>query len=330
MNPQLSDIIEDLEKINKNLGNDVIFIPKFENIKKIEAISTGSIGLDYKLGIGGVPVGKITSVLGWRSTGKTTLCLHLAANAQKMGGLVAYIDGEHELDLSYARNLGVDIENLLIIQPDNMEDALKLMEQLAESNKFKLIIFDSIAALPTMKELEAEITDLQTADKAKLVNKHSRRMASYIDKANTAFVYINQYRDDISFGYGSGKTVPGGKAMGFRAAVEIDLTIITGQLKVNDKPIGSRIRAKTVKNKLAMPFQEWEYTIVWGKGIVYEMDLTEIATQLDIIKKKGPWYAYNGSNIGQGLMNVVDYLQSNKEMCQQIEGEVKTLLGVNK
>ncbi len=323
----LEDISKELESIDKQLGGNKIIIP--ENYELVsEVISTGSIGIDFKSGIGGLPVGKIVSIVGNPSTGKSTICLQLCANANKDDQLAVYIDGEHEINLKYAQGLGVDLDKFLIVQPDTMEEGLELLEKFFELNKFKIIIFDSIAALPTKKEMEAGLEDLQTGDKAKLMSKHLRRIANLVNKSNTLVVYINQYRDNISFGYGSGKTVPGGHAMRYRAAMEIELVTVTAQVKVGDEPIGSRVRAKFVKNKLARPYTEWEFTIVWGQGIVEEYDLIEIAVQSGIIDKKGAWFSYNDINIGQGVWKTMEYLKNNPELKNEIKNKVYEMLAM--
>jgi recombination protein RecA len=318
----IEDIEKDIAEINKRFGNNSIMLATFMPKEKISVIPTGSIGLDFKTGVGGIPIGKVTVIKGQPSVGKSTLCLHLTANAQKEGGLVAYIDGEHELDINYAINLGVDINNLLISQPDTMEQGLEILEHLTQLNKFKLIIFDSIAAIPTEAEASSTIKDLQTADKARLLSKHARKMNSYINKTSAAIVYINQYRDNISFGYASGKIAPGGHAMDFRAALIIELSKITSEVKVGTQPIGSRIRAKILKNKLARPYGTWEFTIKWGEGIVEEHDLIELALSLDIIKQKGAWYSFEDLNIGQGIWGTAENLKSDAELYKKIKDAV--------
>jgi recombination protein RecA len=323
----LEDIRKDLEVINKKLGKNTLYLPDSVSAEPVETISTGSIGLDFKSGIGGFPKGKISYIVGMESCGKTTLCLHLTANAQKKGGLVAFIDGEHEYDKRYAEALGVNVSEVLIVQPDTMEEALGVLEQLAELNKFSLIILDSIAALPTDAELGAEITDAQMADKARLMGKHLRRMAPLINKIDAAIVYVNQYRESIG-GYGSGKASSGGRAIKFRSALSLELAIVTTQVKIGDRAIGSRIRGKFIKNKLALPFAEWEFTIIWGKGIVEEYDLLEIAIQMDIVQKKGSWLSYNNNNIGQGIFNTAEMLRDNEELKTSIKNDVLQTLGV--
>lgn len=325
----LSDVEKELALINKKMGTDVLFLPNMLPAKKIETISTGSIGLDFKSGIGGFPKGKISYIIGAPSCGKTTLCLQLTANTQKKGGLVAFIDGEHEYDRHYAETLGVDVDNVLIVQPDTMEEALGVIENLLELNKFQLIILDSIASLPTKAEFESTIEDLQTADKAKLMSKHGRRIAPFVNKMDTALVYVNQYRDDIKFGYGSSKTAQGGKAIDFRAAIKLELTIVTSQVKIGDKPIGSRVRGKFLKNKLSIPFTEWEFTIIWGKGIVEEYDLLEIAIEMGIVEKKGAWLSFQNENIGQGIFNTMNNLKENPELKNRIKKDVFDTLGVS-
>lgn len=317
---------KELEVLNKMFGSGSVMLLNEKKVENVEVISTGSLGIDYKTGIWGIPVGRITSIKGWQSSGKTTLCLHLSANVTKKGQDVLYIDAEHEVDMKYVKNLGIDLDHFYISQPNTLEESLGLLEEAARLNRFSLIIFDSIAAVPTKKEIEGSIEDLQTGDKARLMSKHVRRMADLVKKSNTAFVYINQYRDKISFNYSAGKTVPGGHALDFRAALEIELAVVTKTVKIGENPIGSRIRIKILKNKLAPPYKEWEATIIWGQGFSNELDCIEIGTQLGIIKKSGAWFSYKENNIGQGFFKAIQYFKEHPEEYAEILDEIKGTL----
>jgi recombination protein RecA len=324
------DINKEIEDINKIFGKGSVFIADSASTEIVDTLSTGSLGLDFKTGIGGVPIGYVTEIIGANSTGKTTLTLHLAVSAQKKGGLVGFVDAEHELDLNYAKKLGVDLSKFVIAQPTTIEEGLGIVEKMLESNKFALIVFDSIASISTSAELENGINDLQTGDKAKLMSKHTRRINYLIGKSRSAIVYINQYRDSISFGYGSGKTTPGGHALSYRAKLRIELKMMAQIVDAGSTHIGTRIKARIIKNKMSAPFGEWEYTIVWGKGILEEFELIEIAEKLDVIKKSGAWYSFDGSNIGQGIWKTMEYIQSNPEVKTRIKELVLEQIGTYK
>jgi len=317
------DFDSQMQELTKLFSKGAVFIADSNELSDIKGLSTGSIGLDYKIGIGGIPKGYITEIIGPNATGKTTLCLQLAISAQKENGVVGYIDAEHELNLHYAKALGVDLSRLMISQPDTMEEGLELLEKMAESNKFALIVFDSIAALPTKAELENTISDLQVGDKARLLSKHFRRINNLVGQIDSAIVYINQIRDNISFGFGSKISTPGGHGIKFRAKLRIDLKCVTSKVMVGDEAIGTRIRATLIKNKVGAPFGEWEYTIVFGKGIVSEFDLVEIGEKIGIIKKSGAWFSFDGENIGQGIWKTMDNLQRNPELRARIENKVR-------
>ena len=323
-----NDIRKEFELLNKQFGEGSIMLGDIYPKDKLDVISTNSIGLDFKTGIGGIPKGKITEIFGIESSSKSTMCAHICANAQSAGGLAYYADGEHCIDSGYFTDIGVDMNNLAISQPDNMETALNILEKVIQLNKFSVIIFDSIAALSTKAELSGGVEDVQMGDKARLLGRHFRRIVPIIKKSNTAVVYVNQTRSSIG-GYGYSVETPGGKALKFAADMRIELKIAASQVKVGTEPIGSKIRARIVKNKLSKPFGEWEFLSIWGKGIAREADLLEIAEQHKIIERKGSWYVYNEDNIGQGLYNAISYLENNKSVYKEIEDKVRQLLGMS-
>lgn len=323
----IADIQKELEIINKKFGYEGF---DFNNVaKEIDVISTGCLGLDFKTGIGGIPIGRVTEIYGGPSVGKSSICGHIVANAHKRDMLAAYIDSESDVDLPYFRNLGVDINKLAFYQPDNAEQAFSLLEDLVALNKFGVVILDSVAATSTQAELEGEMTDSQVADKARLMSKMLRKVTPILGKTNTALIFVNQIRSNIkTFGFGPDEVTPGGIALKFKASLRIKLTTIQTEIKTSSESIGSRIRAKIVKNKLAPPFGEYEFTILFGKGIVQEYDLAEMAINSGVLDKKGPWISYQGNNIGQGIFNTVKTLQENTDLKNAIEKEVREILAL--
>lgn len=291
-----------------------------ENVN-VEAISTGSLSLDLALGIGGVPKGRIVEIYGPESSGKTTLALHILASAQKNGGEAAFIDVEHALDPTYARALGVDIDNLLISQPDTGEQALEITEQLVRSGAIDVIIVDSVAALLPRSELEGEMGDSSVGVIARLMSQALRKLTGAVSKTNTIVVFINQLREKIGVMYGNPETTPGGRALKYFSSVRIDVRRIE-TLKVNGEMVGNRTRAKIVKNKVAPPFKEAEFDIIYGEGISKVGEIIDLAAKLDIIDKAGAWFTVGDQRL-QGRDAVKTYLQENPEVCDSIEQQIR-------
>ncbi len=291
-----------------------------ENVN-VEAISTGSLSLDLALGIGGVPKGRIVEIYGPESSGKTTLALHILASAQKSGGEAAFIDVEHALDPTYARALGVDIDNLLISQPDTGEQALEITEQLVRSGAIDVIIVDSVAALLPRSELEGEMGDSSVGVIARLMSQALRKLTGAVSKTNTIVVFINQLREKIGVMYGNPETTPGGRALKYFSSVRIDVRRIE-TLKVNGEMVGNRTRAKIVKNKVAPPFKEAEFDIIYGEGISKVGEIIDLAVKLDIIDKAGAWFTVGDQRL-QGRDSVKNYLQENPEVCDGIEQQIR-------
>lgn len=292
-------------------------------------IPTGSISLDAALGIGGIPRGRITEVYGPESSGKTTLALHLIAEAQRTGGLAAFIDAEHALDAAYAKNLGVDIDNLLISQPDTGEQALEITETLVRSTALDVIVVDSVAALVPKAEIEGEMGDAQMGLQARLMSQAMRKLAGAISKSNTSVVFINQIREKLGVLFGSPETTTGGRALKFYSSVRVDIRRIAS-IKQGDQVVGNRTKCKVVKNKLAAPFRDAEFDIMYGTGISKEGDLIDQAVVHDIIEKSGTWFSYGEERLGQGRENVKKYLQENSELATKIELQVREALGLIK
>ena len=299
-----------------------------ESIVKSESISTGSISLDAALGIGGIPGGRITEIYGPESSGKTTLTLHIIAEAQKMGGYAAFIDAEHAMDPEYAKKLGVDTDNLLISQPDTGEQALDITETLVRSGALDIIVIDSVAALVPKAELDGDMGDSHMGLHARLMSQALRKLTGSVSKSKTSVIFINQIRHKIGVMFGSPETTTGGNALKFYASVRLDIRRI-GQIKEGDQVVGNRTRVKVVKNKVAPPFKNTEFDIMYGEGISYEGDLLDLAVQADIVNKMGAWYSYNKEKIGQGRENAKRYLQDNENIRNEIETGVKAFLGMN-
>ena len=287
----------------------------------VEAISTGSMTLDMALGIGGVPRGRIVEIYGPESSGKTTVALHIIAEAQKLGGEVAFIDVEHALDPVYASQLGVDIDSMLVSQPDSGEQALEIAEALVRSGAIDVIVVDSVAAMVTKAEIDGEMGDTHVGQLARLMSQAMRKLTSVISKSNCVAVFINQVREKIGVIYGNPETTPGGRALKFYASVRIEVR--KGELLKNgSEPIGNRTRCKVVKNKVAPPFKEAEFDMIYGKGISRIGEVVDLATELDIIHKSGAWFSYNDIKIGQGRENTKDFLLSHPEMLAEIEEKI--------
>ena len=291
----------------------------------VEVIPTGSLTLDFALGIGGVPRGRIIEIYGPESSGKTTVALHIVAEAQKMGGEAAFIDAEHALDAEYARNLGVDIDNLIVAQPDTGEQALEIAEALVRSGAIDVIVIDSVAALVPKAEIEGEMGDAQVGILARLMSKALRKLAGVVSKSGTCVVFINQLREKVGVLYGSPETTPGGRALKYFASVRMDVRK-QEVIKDGGEMIGNKTRVKIVKNKLAPPFKEAEFDIIYGKGISKIGNILDVAVEYNIIKKAGAWFSYEGEKIGQGRDNVKKYMEANPEFTEMIDKKVRACM----
>ena len=293
----------------------------------VGAISTGAINLDAAIGVGGIPRGRITEIYGPESSGKTTLALHIAANAQKMGGVAAFIDAEHALDVEYARKLGVDIDNLLVSQPDTGEEALEIAEILVRSGAVDVIVVDSVAALVPKAEIEGDMGDSHMGLQARLMSQALRKLAGSINRSRTSVVFINQLREKIGVMFGNPETTTGGRALKFYSSVRLDLRRI-GPVKERDEITGSKVRVKVVKNKVAPPFRQAEFDIMFSEGISHSSLLVDIGAEAGIIDKSGAWYSYGKERIGQGRENAKLYLKDHEDVMREIEEKVKVVLGI--
>jgi recombination protein RecA len=317
-----------IAQIEKQLGKGSIMRMGTEAPKeRIGVVSTGAINLDAAIGIGGVPRGRITEIYGPESSGKTTLCLHLAANVQKTGGVAAYVDAEHALDVDYARRLGVDIDNLLVSQPDTGEQALEIVEILVRSGAVDLVIIDSVAALVPKAEIEGEMGDSHMGLQARLMSQALRKLAGGINRSNAAVVFINQLREKIGVMFGNPETTTGGKALKFYASLRLDIRRI-GPVKEREAIIGNRVRVKVVKNKVAPPFKQAEFDVLFEEGISHTGLLVDLASEANVIQKSGAWYSYGDQRIGQGRENAKLFVKDNPALLGEIEGRVKEWLGV--
>jgi len=317
-----------IAQIEKNCGKGSIMKMGSDAMKvRVDAISTGAINLDAAIGIGGFPRGRVTEVYGPESSGKTTLCLHVVANAQKTGGVAAYIDAEHALDVEYARKLGVDVDNLLVSQPDTGEQALEICEILVRSGAVDVVVIDSVAALVPKAEIEGDMGDSHVGLQARLMSQALRKLTGAIARSKTAVVFINQLREKIGVMFGNPETTTGGKALKFYASVRLDIRRI-GPVKDKEDVVGSHVRVKVVKNKLAPPFRQAEFDIMYAEGISHTSLLVDIGAEAGIIDKSGAWYSYNGQKIGQGRENAKLYLKDNPALMAEVEEKVKVLLGV--
>ncbi len=318
-----------LKQIDKAFGKGALMRLGDKEIEPIESISTGSIGLDLALGIGGVPKGRVIEIYGPESSGKTTLTLQITAECQKQGGVCAFIDAEHALDIQYAKNLGVDVENLLVSQPDYGEQALDIVETLARSGAVDLIVIDSVAALTPKVELEGEMTDQQVGVQARLMSKALRKLTGVLHKMNCTVIFINQIRMKIGMmGYGSPETTTGGNALKFYASVRIDIRRIA-TLKQAESPIGNRTKAKVVKNKVAPPFKQAEFDIMFGEGISKYGELVDYGVKLDIIDKAGAWFSYEDKKLGQGREKVKEAFKEDPLLAAEIENKIKEAMGIS-
>lgn len=293
----------------------------------IETIPTGSISLDIALGLGGVPRGRVVEVYGPESSGKTTVALHMVAEAQKRGGIAGFIDAEHALDPVYAKNIGVDIDNLYISQPDNGEQALEITETMVRSGAVDIVIVDSVAALVPRAEIDGEMGDSHVGLQARLMSQALRKLTAVISKSNCIVIFINQLREKVGVMFGSPETTTGGRALKFYSSVRLDVRRIES-LKQAGEVIGNRVRVKVVKNKIAPPFREAEFDIMFGKGISKAGDILDLAAKENIVEKSGSWYAYNGAKIGQGRENAKNYLMENPAVCEEVEKKVREKYGL--
>jgi len=316
-------------QIEKQFGKGSIMrLGSRNQIAPIEAISTGSISIDYALGVGGLPRGRVTEIYGPESSGKTTLALQVIAEAQRAGGMAAFVDAEHALDAQYAQKLGVDLENLLVSQPDNGEQALEIVEVLVRSNSVDVIVVDSVAALVPKAEIDGEMGEAQMGLQARLMSQALRKLTGIVSKSKTTLVFINQLREKIGVMFGNPETTTGGRALKFYASVRIDIRRIAS-IKDGDQMIGGRTRVKVVKNKVAPPFREAEFDIMYGEGISREGDLLDLAVEKRIIEKSGAWFAYAGERLGQGRENAKQFLKDNADVRQAIEVRVRKELGLS-
>lgn len=311
-----------LKTIEKAYGKGSIMKLGDANQEKIEVIPSGSIALDIALGVGGYPKGRIIEVFGPESSGKTTFALHAIAEAQKKGGYAAFIDAEHALDPTYAKALGVDTDNLILSQPDNGEQALEIVEALVRSNVIDIIVIDSVAALVPKAEIEGDMGDSHVGLQARLMSQAMRKLAGIINKSKTVAIFINQIREKVGVLFGSPETTSGGRALKFYSTIRLDIRRVD-QIKQGTEAIGNLTRIKVVKNKVAPPFKIAEVDLIYGKGISYEGEVLDLATNLDIVEKSGSWFSYNGERLGQGRETVKELLRQNSELAKEIELKVR-------
>ena len=317
-----------IDKLEKTYGKGAVMKLSDNKVLDIPAISTGSLGLDMALGIGGIPRGRVIEIYGPESSGKTTLTLHCIAEAQKAGGMAAFIDAEHAFDKSYAEKLGIDTENLLISQPDNGEQALEIAEHLIRSGAIDIIVIDSVAALVPKGELEGEMGESKMGLQARLMSQALRKLTGAIHKTGCSCVFINQLRDKIGVMFGSPETTTGGNALKFYASVRLDIRRV-GQIKDGpDNILGNRTRVKVVKNKVAPPFKVVEFDIIYSQGISKVGEVIDLGVELEIIKKAGSWFSYNGEKLGQGRDAVKNLLLDNPELLDELEGKIKGASGL--
>ena len=311
-----------LSQIEKQFGKGSVMKLGEATVMDVEAIPTGSLSLDIALGIGGIPRGRIVEVYGPESSGKTTLTLHMIAEAQKLGGEAAFIDAEHALDPTYAKHLGVDIDNLIVSQPDTGEQALEIAEALVRSGALDIIVVDSVAALVPKAEIDGDMGDSHIGLQARLMSQALRKLAGAINKTKTVIVFINQLREKVGIMFGNPETTTGGRALKYYASVRLDIRKIEN-IKTDGEVTGNRARVKVVKNKMAPPFREAEFDIVYGKGISKSGSVLDLAVNLDIIEKSGSWFSYNGERIGQGRENIKKYLEDNPKVMNEVEEKVR-------
>ena len=311
-----------LGQIEKQFGKGAVMKLGESTHMTVETVPTGAIGLDIALGVGGVPRGRIVEIFGPESSGKTTVALHIVAEAQKAGGDAAFIDAEHALDPVYAKKLGVDIDNLIVSQPDTGEQALEIAEALVRSGAIDVIVIDSVAALVPKAEIDGEMGDAHVGLQARLMSQALRKLAGVISKSKTTAIFINQLREKVGIMFGNPETTPGGRALKFYSSVRLDVRRIEA-LKQGTEVIGNRTKVKVVKNKVAPPFKEAEFDIIYGQGISKEGSILDVGVGLDIVNKSGAWFSYNGQRIGQGRENVKQFLRDNPEILKEIEKKIR-------
>ena len=311
-----------MSQIEKQFGKGSIMKLGEYSAMNVEAIPTGALSLDIALGIGGVPRGRIIEIFGPESSGKTTLALHIIAEAQKLGGEAAFIDAEHALDPVYSKNLGVDVENLIVSQPDTGEQALEIAEALIRSGALDIIVVDSVAALVPKAEIDGDMGDSHIGLQARLMSQALRKLAGAVNKSKTVIVFINQLREKVGVMFGNPETTPGGRALKYYSSVRLDIRKIEN-IKQDGEVVGNRARVKVVKNKVAPPFREAEFDIIYGKGISKSGNILDMAVNLDIVEKSGSWFSYNGERLGQGRENVKAYFEQNPELMYEVEKKVK-------
>jgi recombination protein RecA len=315
-------------QIEKQFGKGSIMrLGQKDAVTAVPAISTGAVSLDYALGIGGVPRGRVVEIFGPESSGKTTLTLQIIAEAQKLGGMAAFVDAEHALDAQYAKKLGVDLDNLLVSQPDNGEQALEIVEVLVRSGGVDVVVVDSVAALVPRAEIEGEMGEAQMGLQARLMSQALRKLTGVVSKSKTCLIFINQLREKIGVMFGNPETTTGGRALKFYSSVRIDIRRI-GAIKDGDTVVGGRTRVKVVKNKVSPPFREAEFDVMYGEGISREGDLLDLAVDRKIVEKSGTWFAFGGERLGQGRENVKQFLKENPAVFKTIEDRVRKELGL--
>jgi len=317
-----------LTQIEKQFGKGSIMrLGTKEALVPVEVIPTGAISFDAALGVGGVPRGRVIEIFGPESSGKTTIALHIIAEAQRRGGMAAFVDAEHALDAAYAKRLGVDVDNLLVSQPDYGEQALEIAEALVRSNAVDVVVIDSVAALVPKAELDGDMGDSLPGLQARLMSQALRKLAAIVAKSKTCFIFINQIRERIGIMFGNPETTTGGRALKFYATVRIDIRRIAS-IKDGDRVVGNRTKVKIVKNKIAAPFREAEFDILYGEGISKEGDLIDVAAEHNILEKSGSWFSYGGERIGQGRENARQFLRDNPDVLKKLEVEVRKALNL--
>ncbi|MFG6357312.1 MAG: recombinase RecA [Acetatifactor sp.] len=328
-NEKLKALDAAISQIEKQYGKGAVMkLGDPANQMNVETIPTGSLSLDIALGLGGIPKGRIVEIYGPESSGKTTVTLHMIAEVQKRGGIAGFIDAEHALDPVYARNIGVDIDNLYISQPDNGEQALEITETMVRSGAIDIVVVDSVAALVPKAEIDGDMGDSHVGLQARLMSQALRKLTAVISKSNCTVIFINQLREKVGVMFGNPETTTGGRALKFYSSVRMDVRRVEA-LKQGGEIIGNHTRVKVVKNKIAPPFKEAEFDIMFGEGISVVGDILDLAASVDIVNKSGAWYAYNGDKIGQGRENAKQYLKDNPAVCQEIEGKVREHFGLH-
>lgn len=327
-NEKLKALKLTIDKLDKTYGKGSVMKLGDNTVEPIETISSGSIGLDLALGVGGYPRGRIVEIFGPESSGKTTLAIHALAETQKAGGIAAFIDAEHAFDISYAQKLGVDIENLLVSQPDHGEQALEIADALIRSGAVDIIVIDSVAALTPRSEIEGEMGDSQMGLQARLMSQALRKLTANIGKTKCLCIFINQLREKIGIIFGNPETTTGGNALKFYSTVRVDIRRVS-QIKEGDKYLGNRVRTKVVKNKVAPPFKQAEFDVIFGEGISKIGEIIDLGAELDIIQKSGSWYSYNNNKLGQGREQVKKLFKDNPDLADEIEKKIREKLTQN-